>query len=271
MTAINTIPIRDTVVQVSGQGHPLVFIHGFTTTGEFWREQVAPFSDAFQVIRINLPGHGVSPHPTGRPYTIDAFTQDVLAVFKALAIPEATVIGLSMGGTIAQQFALRYPDRTRALVLVGATPHGLGTDVSAGSVHDAITELGVVGASQRVIDRSFSPSTAADIVAFARTEVAQTPEFVAREAITSLNASDSRHLLDQIHMPTLIVVGEDDIITPPAESELLAASIPGSILEILPQAGHFPMLERPHAFNALLADFLRTVQATSATSIEKTI
>lgn len=256
MTSIKTITVGDTVVQVSGEGTPLVFVHGFTTTAEFWREQVAPFSARHQMVRINLPGHGRSPRPEDRDYTIDAFVDDVLRVYRALSIESAVLVGLSMGGTVAQNFTLAHPARVRALVLVGATPHGLGADVNVDKVRKAIDELGVVTASQKVIERSFGSESSAELIDFAKNEVAQTPAFVARQAIASLNASDSRPRLREIGVPTLVLVGEEDVITPPSESRTLANSIPNSRLHVIASAGHFPMLERPDTFNRLLEEFL---------------
>ncbi|CAN7715185.1 alpha/beta hydrolase [Phyllobacterium sp. LjRoot231] len=254
---IETMIIGDTVVHVSGAGSPLVFVHGFTTTAEFWREQVDAFSSRYRVIRINLPGHGLSPRPDGRSYTIPAFANDILAVYRALEIDEAILVGLSMGGTVAQSFTLSHPERVRALVLVGATPHGLGVDVNVDNVLKAIDDLGVVQASQTVIERSFGSAANRALVEFARQEVAQTPAFVAREAIASLNASDSRADLHDIGVPTLVVVGNEDIITPPGESVILAEGIPESRLEVIADAGHFPMLEQPEAFNHVLESFLK--------------
>ncbi len=256
MTTIRTTTIGDTVVQVSGEGMPLVFVHGFTTTAEFWREQVEAFSARHQVVRINLPGHGRSPRPEDRRYTIEAFVEDVLKVYRALAIDSAVLVGLSMGGTVAQNFTLSFPERVRALVLVGATPHGLGADVNVDNVLKAIDDLGVVAASQKVIERSFGSVASPALIDFAKNDVAQTPAFVARQAITSLNASDSRARLGEIRVPTLVVVGEEDIITPPSESQTLANNIPNSQLHSLRWAGHFPMLEQPETFNRLLGDFL---------------
>ena len=256
MTRIDTTTIGDTVVRISGEGPPLVFVHGFTTTSEFWREQIEPFSSSHRVIRINLPGHGVSPSPEGRDYTIETFADDVLEVCQVLDVQRAVLVGLSMGGAIAQHFALTHPERVRALVLVDTTPHGLGEDVNVDNVLKAIDELGVVVASQNVIDRSFGSTTSAQLLEFAKAEVAQTPAFVARQAIASLNATDSRARLGEIRVPTLILVGNEDIITPPSESEVLAKGIPDSRLEVIADAGHFPMLEQPRAFNRLLADFL---------------
>ncbi len=253
---IETMEIGDTIVRVSGAGSPLVFVHGFTTTAEFWRDQVEAFSSRYRVIRINLPGHGDSPRPEGRSYTIPAFANDILEVYRALDIDDAILVGLSLGGTVAQSFALSHPERVRALVLVGATPHGLGEDVNVDNVLKAIDELGVVQASQNVIERSFGGAASRELVEFAKLEVAQTPAFVAREAIASLNASDSRARLRDIGVPTLVVVGNEDIITPPGESVILSEGIPGSRLEIIPDAGHFPMLEQSQAFNHVLKDFL---------------
>ncbi|WP_426420404.1 alpha/beta fold hydrolase [Bradyrhizobium genosp. A] len=256
MTEIRTITIGDTVVQVSGAGTPLVFVHGFTTTAEFWCEQVEAFSTRHQTIRINLPGHGRSPRPTDRSYTIEAFVEDVLGVYRALSIDSAVLVGLSMGGTVAQSFTLAYPERVRALVLVGATPHGLGADVNVDNVLKAIDDVGVVIASQNVIERSFGSAASPGLVEFAKNEVAETPAFVARQAIVSLNVSDTRARLGEIRVPTLVVVGEEDIITPPNESQTLADGIPNSQLYSIPWAGHFPMLERPDVFNRLLGEFL---------------
>lgn len=259
-----TFTIGDTVVQVSGGGSPLIFVHGFTTTAEFWREQIAAFSARYQVIRINLPGHGVSPRPAERAYSIPAFVDDILEVYRAFEINDAVLVGLSMGGTVAQHFTLAHPLMVRALVLVGATPHGLGDDVSVDNVLQAIDDLGVVQASQNVIERSFGSAARRELVEFAKSEVAQTPAFVAREAIASLNASDSRALLSRIDVPTLVVVGDEDIITPPGESVILAEGIAGSRLEIIPAAGHFPMLEQPEVFNRILTDFLVSCDGPSS-------
>jgi 3-oxoadipate enol-lactonase len=248
--------IGDSVVEITGQGPAIVFVHGFTTTAEFWKEQVAPFSQDWRVICINLPGHGVSPHPDDRFYTIDAFVSDVDRVLSELEIESCVLVGLSMGGTIAQRFTLQYPDRVTSLVLVGATPHGLGPDVKVENVIAAIDSVGVATASQNVIEKSFAACAPAALVQWAKNEVIQTPDHVARTAIRSLNASDSRSELASIAVPTLVVVGAEDAITPPAQSRALADGIPGSMLTVIPDAAHFPMIEQPDAFNAVFREFL---------------
>jgi pimeloyl-ACP methyl ester carboxylesterase len=253
---VRSVSVGDMVVRVSGEGPALVCIHGFTTTSEFWKEQVAEFSRDHMLIRPNLPGHGASPHPQDRDYTIEAFARDIEKVFQHFRIDRAVLVGLSMGGTIAQRFTLNNPGLLDGLVLVGATPHGLGPDVNADNVLRAIDKVGIARSSQDVIERSFASVTPRALVEFAKHEVVQTPDFVARAAIQSLNAADSRPWLKLIEVPTLVVVGEEDIITPPVESRQLASGIPSAELCIVERAGHFPMLEQPAAFNPVLRGFL---------------
>src|SRR6266404_5279244 len=128
VTPARDVTIGDTFVRISGQGMPLVFVHGFTTTSEFWKEQVEEFSKPYRVVRINLPGHGASPAPTSRGYRIEDFVEDIARVFQELNVDRAIVIGLSMGGIIAQEFTIKYPHLVEALVLVDTTAHGLGAD-----------------------------------------------------------------------------------------------------------------------------------------------
>lgn len=250
------LEIGDARVWVSGNGPAVVFCHGFTTTSEFWRSQAEEFSATHTVVCINLPGHGISPAPRDRDYTMASFVDDLHAVFTTLSLKDAVLVGLSMGGTISQLFALKHGSLLRALVLVGATPHGLGEDVDAVRVLEAIKMHGVAKASQNVIERSFAPTASEELLNFGKAEVAQTPEHVARQAIISLNGSDTRNRLSNIVVPTLVICGTEDTITPPRESVQLAAGIPGARLRMVEGAGHFPMLEAPQAFNTVLGAFL---------------
>jgi 3-oxoadipate enol-lactonase len=250
------VTIGDTFVRISGQGFPLVFVHGFTTTSEFWKEQAEEFSKAYRVIRINLPGHGASPAPTSRSYCLEDFVEDVNRVFRELSIEKAILVGLSMGGIVAQKFALKYRDLVKALVLVDTTSHGIGPDATADAFLAAADKRGLKKAVQDLSDISFSSSASPALLEWARREVIQTPEFVARAAVRSLNDADTRGSLSQIKVPTLVIAGEEDRVTPPQESEILAKGISDSTLSLIPGAGHFSMLENPVAFNRILRRFL---------------
>jgi 3-oxoadipate enol-lactonase len=253
---VKTFAVGDMKVRVSGNGFPLVLLHGFTTTSEFWREQVEEFSASYQVIRPNLPGHGISPAPKNRNYTIDAFVEDLEQIFEHFLLRRAALVGLSMGGVIAQKFAFKNPQLLDALVLVDTTPHGVGEEVRTENVLAAIDDLGIAAASRHVAARSFSPCASPELIEWAEREVIQTPDFVARAAIRSLGTSDTRKLLSRITVPTLVIVGEEDVITPPSESEIISDGIPNSTLVVFKNAGHFSMLEKPVEFNRILSAFL---------------
>jgi pimeloyl-ACP methyl ester carboxylesterase len=106
-TSVSTITVDDMQVRVSGNGFPLILLHGFTTTSEFWRERVEDFSASYRVIRPNLPGHGISGSPATRKYTIEAFVEDIEQLFRYFSFSQAALVGLSMGGIIAQHIAAR--------------------------------------------------------------------------------------------------------------------------------------------------------------------
>ncbi len=250
------VVIGDTYVRISGQGFPLVFVHGFTTTSEFWKKQAEELSKSYRIIRINLPGHGASPSPTSRNYQIEDFVEDVVRVFQGLGVGRAVLIGLSMGGIIAQQVAVKYPRLVKALVLVDTTSHGVGADATDDAFLAAMDQRGAEKAIQDLSDVSFGSSAAPTLVEWARREVIQTPDYVARAAIRSLSDADTRSSLSRIKAPTLVIAGEEDRVTPPSESEILAKGISNSSLSIIPGAGHFSMLEKPAAFNRILRRFL---------------
>lgn len=266
-TQVKTFAVGDMKVRVSGKGYPLVLLHGFTTTSEFWREQVEEFSASYQVIRPNLPGHGISPAPKNRNYTIDAFVEDLEQIFEHFSLGRAALVGLSMGGIIAQKFAFKNPQLLDALVLVDTKAHSVGEEVRADNVLAASDDLGIAAASQYIAERSFSSAAPPELVEWAKREVIQTPDFVARAAIASIYTSDTRDLLSRITIPTLVIVGEKDIITPPSESQLLRDGIPNSTLVVIKNAGHFSMLEQPVEFNRTLRAFLKQHSGVPATMI----
>jgi 3-oxoadipate enol-lactonase len=256
MVESQIVSVGDMKVRISGAGFPLLLVHGFTTTSEFWKEQVEEFSSSYKVIRPNLPGHGISPSRAARAYTVDAFVDDLELLTRYFSLARVALVGLSMGGIVAQLFALKYPELLQALVLVDTTAHGVGQDVQTENVLAAIERLGVARASQDVVERSFGSGASQSLVDWAKREVIQTPDFVARAAIVSLGRSDTRAHLHRISTPTLVIVGKEDVITPPAESLVLHDGIPNSMLTVIEEAGHFPMLERPREFNRVLRTFL---------------
>jgi 3-oxoadipate enol-lactonase len=146
--------------------------------------------------------------------------------------------------------------RAKALVLVDTTSHGIGPDATADAFLANADKRGFKKAVEDLSDISFSSSASPALLEWARREVIQTPEFVARAAVRSLNDADTRGSLSQIKVPTLVIAGEEDRVTPPQESEILTKGISDSTLALIPGAGHFSMLENPVAFNCILRRFL---------------
>lgn len=247
-------------VSIDGDGPPLIFVHGYTTTSNFWWHQIPDLAKRYRTVRFDLRGHGDSGKPDGISYTIEAFATDLLEVMDAIDIDRAIIFGLSMGGAVVMQFALDHPERVAGLGLIGTTAHGLGPMVRADNVLSRIKEIGTAAASKEVITHSFSRHTDSAIVEWAQREVIKTPRHVAEPAILSLDGFDVREEIGNLSVPTLIIVGEEDEITPVASSKFLHNAIPGSELHIIPKAAHFPMLERSHTFNQKALAFLERIQ-----------
>ncbi len=247
-------------VQVRGEGPSIVFIHGFTTTSGFWRNQVDLLAKHYQVVSFDLRGHGDSSKPEGVSYTIETFSDDLVKLLGKLGIEEAVLVGLSMGGSIVMRTALDHPDVVRALVLVDTSANGVGEAIEASRVLNQIDAVGAEAAAAEVIEHSFAATADREVVEWAKNEVRKAPVHVAKEAIVSLGKFNAREDLGKIDCPTLIIVGEEDEITPVELSERLNKGIAGSRLVIISGSNHFPMLEQPAAFDEALSEFLSSLE-----------
>jgi pimeloyl-ACP methyl ester carboxylesterase len=212
-----------------GSGPPVVLIHGFPVNRTMWRPQVAALRDRFTVVTPDLRGFGESDVPTGT-VTMDTYAADVLQLLDALGHQRFVLGGLSMGGYVAFRIVAAAPTRVRALIiadpLVGAT-----TKAQRPQVAEAVRQI--TGTPQA---QSLTAALAA---------IAERP--------------DSRPLLPSIAVPTLVVVGEEDTVTPPAESQAMASAVPHARLATIPAAGHLSNLEVPEAFNRVVRGFLEAV------------
>lgn len=258
-TMIKTSEV-DLDVSVDGEGNPVVLVHGYTTTSNFWWHQVPDLAKYYRTVRFDLRGHGNSGKPPDIAYDIAAFATDLRNVLDSLDIERAAIFGLSMGGAVVMQFAHDCPERVAALGLISTTAHGLGKHVRSDHVLARIREIGAAEASMEVIAHSFSRSTDPAIVEWAKSEVIKTPGYVAEPAIQALDDFDIRDGLGRFDFPTLIVVGSEDQITPLEYSRFLHKAIAHSELHVVPRAAHFPMLETPFVFNKIALDFLEDVK-----------
>jgi 3-oxoadipate enol-lactonase len=245
--------------EVCGSGPWVTLAHSLATDLTLWDELAAELSARFSVLRYDARGHGASSAPTGS-YTFEQLTADLVGLLDALKIGRTHFVGLSMGGMLAQHFALAAPERLNQLVIVSSTSH---IPPEAGALWDeriAVARTqGMQAHVEATLARWFTPPFRAahpEVMARIGALIAATP--VAGfagwgAAISSLDITDQ---LGAIRAPTLVVVGADDPGTPPSASEVIAAAIPGARLEIIPSASHQLVIEQAAAFNQLLLEFL---------------
>ncbi len=245
----------------SGSGNPLVFLHAFPLNQSMWNDQVAEFSKTFRVITLDWRGFGGS-SLSEEPSTMAIYADDLAGLLDHLEIDRATICGLSMGGYAAFSFLGKYPDRIEALVLADtrATSDSEATRENRRLMAVLAREKGPAAIADQIVSKLLGSKTMANnpaIVARVRTMIeGNGAEGIARALLGMAERPDSTPLLAGIRCQTLIVVGEDDSLTPPSEAELMAKSVAGAQLAIIPGVGHLPNLELPQEFNRVVRAFL---------------
>lgn len=243
-----------------GSGVPVVFLHGFPHNRSLWAPQTGALVEHARCIAPDLRGFGES----GRegPYSMEQYASDVVELLDSLGINEAVIAGLSMGGYVAFALWRANPERIRGLVLADTRA---GADSAEGRAKRlaliALAREGGPGAVAKAQITGMVGSTTraqnASLVEGLQQMLASAPmEGIVGGLQAMMERPDSTDLLPTIDVPTLIIVGEEDALTPVKESRAMHAAIRGSTLEIIPAAGHVSNLERPAAFNHVLGEFL---------------
>jgi 3-oxoadipate enol-lactonase len=248
-----------------GSGEPLVLIMGFTVSSIGWHWNVPAFAEDFRTIVFDNRGVGQSDKPD-EPYSMAMFADDTAGVLDGLGIDQAHIFGISMGGMIAQEFALRYPQRVKTLTL-GCTNCG-GPNAVLSKDPDVLNLLNNIEA------------TDVQQAALVMTKVAVTPWFMQKhmDVLLQLNqlslqyptpkhgmirqmqaiqGHDTYERLPQITAPTLVVTGKEDGLVPPENSVTLAQRIPNADLSILANASHLFNIELPDTTAEVVKGFIR--------------
>lgn len=245
--------------EISGSGPWLALSHSLCCDGAMWQPQMAALETRFTVLRFDTRGHGGSDAPAGA-YSFEQLTDDVLGLLDALQIERTHFCGLSMGGMLGQHLALKAPQRIGRMVLADTTSRmpAEAAPLWAERIRIA-TEQGMAPLVQPTLERWFTaPYRAAhpEVMANIGALIRSTPiaGYVGcAQAIARIDVTDRLH---DVKAPTLVIVGSDDLGTPPAMSEAIAAAIPGARLEVIADASHLSNIEQAQAFNTLLLDFL---------------
>jgi pimeloyl-ACP methyl ester carboxylesterase len=250
----------------AGQGEAVVFVHGFPLRRSIWSVQVDALADRARCIAPDLRGFGES--GTEGPYSMDRYADDVVEVMDHLRIERAVICGLSMGGYVAFALWRRHAARIRGLVLLGTRAGAdAGTAIGRRRALLAIAaERGSAGVADQMMPGMLGKSTRERNPGLADTVHAMLESAPVAGCVGGLEAMlarpDSTSTLGTITVPTLVVVGDEDVLTPVRESELMHEGIRGSRLEVIAGAGHLANVERPAAVNHLLGEFLASLNLT---------
>ena len=250
--------------EVSGTGPSVVLCHGYTGSHQSWMSQVYALSPTYQAIAIDHRGHGGSDEPSSaEDYSVPILANDVRALLDHLGITRCCLVGHSLGGFMAIQLVLDYPDIISSLVLVDTSSgpsyvpgmKELGEKLNEIARRDGMAAAFEYNTQQNpLVQRRFEKYPALREVAKRRMLETSVDAYVhLRKAMAE--REDLTPRLGEIAVPALVIMGEED--TPFRQpSEVLADSIPGSRLQLVPQAFHNPHEETPGAFNELLINFL---------------
>jgi 3-oxoadipate enol-lactonase len=240
----------------------VVFVHGFPLDLELWRGQMDLCRGQFRTIAYDLLGHGFSDIGDGQ-YSIEGHVDDLAGIMDTLGLRQAAVVGLSMGGYVTLRALEKMPERILAAVLCDTRS---GADSTEGKLKRfagmaQVKKEGSRAFADGFIKSLFAPGSFQRVPAAVErvhSVIAHTPPLSIAGTLLALAArTDTTPSLPRITVPTLVIVGALDALTPPAESEGMHRQITGSALAVLPDAGHLSNLENEAAFNEALLPFLR--------------
>ena len=241
----------------TGVGTPLVFINSLGSDLRIWDGVIAAFAQYHPIIGYDKRGHGLSDCPAG-PYTLRDHANDLAGLLAHLAVPNAILIGVSVGGMIALDFAHTYPERVKALVLCD-TGAKIGTADYWTERITAVRAKGLEPLAGAILTRWFSSSFAQIEPAAYRgyyNMLTRTPLEGYAATCEARRDADLRDAVQTIQMPTLVLCGDQDLATPPSLGRELAAALPNAYFDLIKDAGHLPSLEQPAALAGKIEHFL---------------
>ena len=245
--------------EIAGRGPWVTLSHSLACNLGMWNEQMEALTKKYKVLRYDSRGHGGTDAPLGA-YTLEQMADDAHVMLGVLGIKRTHWVGLSMGGMIAQTFALKYPGVFQSMVLADTTSHYPAEAAAIWAERIAtVREKGMAAMVDTTLARWFTepfrkaqPATMARVAEYIRSTPAA-GYCGCCQAIPQINLT---HRLREIDCPTLVIVGEQDAGTPVPLARAIHEATPGSQLVIIPSASHLSNIEQPQAFNAALLGFL---------------
>jgi pimeloyl-ACP methyl ester carboxylesterase len=262
MPTVDVNGVRIAYQDSGGSGTPVVFVHGFPLSAEMWDPQIEVLDDRIRSIAVDLRGFGNSDAPDDRSaYSMSDFAADVKGVVDEAGVERAVLCGLSMGGYVCFEFWRRYSPSVAGLVLADTRAEADPPEAieKRTSQQQQVAERGIDELADALTNALVSATTAGgkpDVVKRVRALMDQPAAGYIGALEAMKNRPDSSSDLTGITVPCLVIVGEEDGLTPPEMSRKIHEHIGGSQLAVIPEAGHLSNLEDPQAFNGALMDFL---------------
>lgn len=245
--------------EIEGAGPWVVLNHALACDLGMWDEQLPALREHFRVLRFDARGHGASSVPPA-PYTFAQMARDLDGLFTAVGIDRAHLVGISLGGMVAQEFALAYPQRVASLALCDTTSrYPAGTDRIWQERIAMVRAEGTGPLVAATLERWFTPPFRAarpDVMARIERMIRSTSAEGYIGCGAAVPTIDTTDRLAAIGCPTLVVVGEHDAGTPPAMAQIIQRGIAGAELKVIEAASHLCNIEQPEAFNRVLLEFL---------------
>jgi len=251
-----------------GTGPPIVFLHAFPLNRTMWAPQEAALTRRFRTISIDARGLGESDAPFWR-YSMEQYARDVKDVLTGLRIEKALFVGLSMGGYLEFALYRLYPELIGGLVLADTRAEADKTE----QIHwrfnlaQRTAAMGPSAVIAEMLPKLLAPARYGrdpDLVMKVRSMLETAPvQGIIGALIALAERADSVDLLPTISVPTLVIVGEDDVLTPPVDAERIANGIAGAELVVIPDAGHLSNLEQPGRFAAAVQGFAMNLPWTT--------
>jgi len=262
------IPVNDINVSYNDEGPKkapvIIFIHGFPLNKSMWDKQSEKLKDSYRVIAYDIRGHGDT-DLGAIDFSIDLFAQDLIDFMDALKIEKTMLCGLSMGGYIALNAIDKHPNRFSALILsdTNCTADSSEAKENRMKTIEGIKENGVKKLADGLIPKLFAPEsfkTYSEGIAVVKELIVKTPKQSLYNSLHAMaNRKETCSKLPEIKVPVLILVGEEDKITPPEAAKAMHEKIKNSALHIISNAGHLSNLENQEDFNNQLKKFIDTI------------
>jgi pimeloyl-ACP methyl ester carboxylesterase len=249
-----------------GSGAPLLLLHGIGSSSRAFRHQLSDLADVFDMIAWDAPGYGQSEDPATAEFSIEDQADRAAQLLGELQLDSAHVLGVSMGGVVAQAMYHRHPERVRSLVLCDTNPGGgaLPEPERSERVRQRVDNLMRLGAREMARQRApvlVTPEAPPSLIQELAEIMAEVRPAGYCAAAVALGSTDLTPLLANIWVPTLVIHGACDRVVPLDTGRGLAESIPGARLVVIPDAGHVANQERPAAFNAAVREFLSALSS----------